>query len=90
MLENTGKVNQSHSVLISKSRFADGYAVFPFDLSPDLCNGAHLHESKVGDIEVQLEWREPLAEPITVLVHLNYEQIYMLDSETGVLDIATI
>ena len=90
MLEHTGKFRRNHANIITKGRFKNGYTLLPFDLAPDLCHGAHVHESKIGDIEVQMAWRKALPEPITIIVYLNYDQVYLLDANSGVLDIGTV
>ena len=74
---NTGKYRVNRSNVVTEDQFCGGATVFPFDLNPDLCNGYHLHPSKPGVGEIEVAWEEALAEPITILVHTTYDEVYL-------------
>lgn len=77
LFKNTGKMNISSGNCVSLKDFRSGMSVFPFDFSPDLCNGNHMHVSKEGEISLELAWATPLRTPITILVYLVYNEIYL-------------
>lgn len=75
LFQNTGKCGPQRGLWINQARFVGGYAFFPFDLTPDLCNGLHTHAGKDGFLELEMEWAKPLTDGITVLMHVTYDQI---------------
>ena len=87
---NTGAYRTDRGNCITLRAFQDGSTVFPFDLSPDLCNRFHLHESKTGDITVELAWETPLTHPITVIAHTSYDEVYVHKKEENEFRIETI
>lgn len=82
LFRNTGKIGLGRGLWMEKQRFSGGYTFFPFDLTPDLCNGLHTHAGNDGFLELEMEWAESLADGITVLVHVTYDQIVTI-SPTG-------
>lgn len=77
VFKNTGTFRTNRGNCITLQHFRDGCTVFPFDLTPDMCNGAHLHVAKSGDIGVEIGWKTALPNPITILVHLSYDEVYI-------------
>ena len=77
MFMNTGGYRMNRGNCITYPAFKDGLTIFPFDLNPDMCNGYHMHESGVGNIELSINWRNRLESPITILVHLSYDEVIM-------------
>ena len=54
LFNNTGTNRINRGNLITLERWCQGYTLFCFDLSPDYCNGYHLHEAQVGVLEVDV------------------------------------
>ena len=75
VFKNTGLHKTGMGNSISWGLFNEGCTVFPFDLSPDLCSGFHLHPAKTGDVRVQVAWEEGLPNPITFFAYLEYDEI---------------
>lgn len=75
MFMNTGTYRTDRGNCITLPAFQDGMSVFPFDLTPDMCNSLHVHSSKMGLVGLELEWAVPLADPITILVHCSYDAV---------------
>ena len=65
--------------------FTGGYTLFSFDLSPDKCNGFHLHENVTGIVDLEILFSKPLEEAITVLCYTANESIVAITKERGVL-----
>ena len=77
LFKNSGTFRGSRGNCVSLQQFRNGCTIFPFDLTPDMCNGAHLHISKEGDIGVEIGWSQELVLPITILAHLSYDEVYI-------------
>ena len=78
---NTGSFRMDKSNLITLKQFQNGASLFPFDMTPDVCNWAHLHAAQTGKIELHIHWREALTHPVTIIVYLRYSQ--MLSKRRG-------
>ena len=64
--------------------FIGGYTLFCFDLTPDKCNGFHLHEDRRGTIDIEVMFAKPLQQAITVLCYTAFEQIIAVTNERNV------
>ena len=51
------------------------YALFSFDLTPDKCNGFHLHENTLGIVDLEIIFAKPLQQAITILCYSAYESM---------------
>jgi hypothetical protein len=83
---NSGCWRQNRGNCINYKNFHSGYTLFPFDLNPDTCNGAHLHEGQTGDIQLDLSWRTELENPITVLAYLAYDVMLIRNAKTDAVE----
>ena len=53
--------------------FWNGYALFSYDLTADLCKDDHLNLMKTGSLRMQLNFAETLSKNIIVIVYLEKE-----------------
>ncbi len=84
LINNTGFAGSREGNVITPELFREGLFFLPFDLTPDKCNGAHLHDMEQGDIQVYLGWHEPLKQSITMQVYKIYQQkaiLYPIDKQ---------
>ncbi len=65
--------------------FIGGSTLFSFDLTPDKCNGFHLHESMTGIVDLEILFANPLTDAITVLCYTSYESMVAITKERGVI-----
>lgn len=72
---NTGAYRVDRGNCLTKALFKSGLTLFPFDLSCDKCNGAHLHPAKDGSISVEIGWNTGLTAPITILAMCVYDEL---------------
>lgn len=74
LYDNTGILNGDSGFAISRQEFAKGKTFFAWDLTPDLCNGHHIHDKKIGKtIDLDIAFSEGLAAPINILIYATYE-----------------
>ena len=86
LFTQTGKrASTSQGVLLTEDNFVNNHALFPFDLTPDECNSRHLHLSKTGQLDVEMRWKTALEDNIVVLVLATFDQVIVIDGETGAL-----
>ncbi len=79
LFKNTGKFRTNETNLIDRATFIHGCTIFPFDLTPDQCNGHHIHGGSEGTLELDLGWSVALPRPITILVYMTADQVVMIN-----------
>ena len=60
---------------LSREDFANGYAIYAFDLSPDSCNGNHFNLVKSGNLRLQFIFDSALQAAINCVVYMEYENM---------------
>ena len=84
LFSNCGKDGSSKGMMLSKEHFKYGFSLFPFDLTPDKCNGKHLHPAKRNEtIELELGFNPALSFNVMVLVMGIFNQVVMIDPKSG-------
>ena len=83
LYDNTGILTGDSSYKISRESFLGGRTFFAWDLTPDHCNGFHIHEKKIGKtVDLELAFRNGLAAPINALIYATYEtEIKLLEGQ---------
>ena len=72
VLRNAGVISKDCNMLTYKA-FCTDLNVYVFDLTADRCNGREAHRSNTGHVSLSMSWRNPLPEPITLLVQLAFD-----------------
>ena len=84
LFSNSGKDGSSKGIMISPEHFLNGYSLFPFDLTPDKCNGKHVHPAKRNEtIELELGFYPKLPINVMVLVMGVFNQVVLIDPKSG-------
>ena len=63
------------SVDITPEEFKDGYFIMAYDACPELCGGERKHLPKTGSIDFEMDLKEALAKPITILAYMVFEKV---------------
>jgi hypothetical protein len=64
--------------------YPNGYCLYAFDLTPDLCEGGHFNLLKQGSVRLALRFSEPLAAAVTVIAYAEFENILEINSQRSV------
>lgn len=65
--------------------YRGGATLFAWDFSPDHCNGYHWHRRENGGhIDIDLRFKEPLTDGITVLCFAVYDALVAIDKDMQV------
>ena len=83
-LDNLGIHHENETNGISLEEYKTNSCFWNFDLTPDLCNSFHLHETKTGSIDVTVGFSTAPAKPIYMLVYACYNSSIAIDSERNV------
>lgn len=84
LYDNTGVLSGDNGFCITRAQFRSGKTFFAWDLTPDHCNGFHIHDKKIGKtVDLDLGFSAALEAAINVLVYATYEsEIKILDGQT--------
>lgn len=84
LFNGTGKENRDEGNDIDRSDFADGYALYAFDLSPDLSENDHFNLVRQGTVRVDLKFALALPHTVTVIAYAEFENIIEIDRNRNV------
>lgn len=72
----TGKLNQDKGCLIERQDFPRGYALYAFNFRPDFDSRGYYSLKRQGVVQLEVEFREPLAETITMIVMASFDSYF--------------
>jgi hypothetical protein len=81
LAQTTGKAFENFDHAISLENFANGYAVFAFDLTPDQCMGEGVHLITNGTITLDISFKTPLDQTISVFMFAEKDDLIELDQQ---------
>lgn len=81
----TEKMGEDRGIYISREEYPNGYALYAFDLSPDLCNGEHINLIKHSNLRLEMKFSKPLAQTICVIVYAEFENLIEINKSRNVL-----
>ena len=84
VIDNCGIGQDNISTGYRKKDFLNGKTLFCVDLTPDKCNGFHLHESKFSNIDLEIHFSQALTESVQVVVFSTYNGGFILDDKNQV------
>ena len=84
LFTGTGKLFHDEGLSIDRLDFPDGYALYAFDLSPDLTDDQKFDQLRTGSVRLQLKFGLALADPINVIIYAEYQNIIEIDRNRNV------
>jgi len=85
LFSGTGKLHKDEGNFIDRAEFAGGYALYAFDLTPDLAEGGHFNLLKQGNIRVDMKFSIALPSTINVIAYAEFENIIEIDRHRNVI-----
>lgn len=86
----TGKQQKDEGTDISRSDFAQGYAIYAFDLTPDMSEDGYFNLSRDGNVRLELKFSEGLPGTVNVVIYSEFEHCLELDRhKTVIFDFST-
>jgi hypothetical protein len=83
-MDNLGIHHENETNGITYQEFISNTNIWNFDLTPDLCNSFHLHETQAGNMDVAIAFDTQLTAPIYMLVYACYNTSIAIDSDRNV------
>ena len=79
LFEGTGMLNDNKGHGIHRAAYKDGFALYAFDLTPDMTEGSHVDPIKHGNVRMDIHFAQALAETVNVIVYAEYDNIIQVD-----------
>ena len=86
MFSDTGKLFYDAGNDISHNDFANGYALYAADLTPDMCGSSdHFNVVQRGNLAVDIKFTTAPTEAVSVVCYGEFENTIHIDSERNVI-----
>ncbi|GBO22378.1 hypothetical protein AVEN_213383-1 [Araneus ventricosus] len=85
LLVGSGKLASNKGIYINRDEFIQGYTLYAFDLTPDLCDGSHLNLVNQGNLRIELKFARALEKTISVLVYAEFQNMIEITNSRNVL-----
>lgn len=85
LFHGTGKINRDEGNCITPADFKGGFALYAYDLSPDLCEGDHFNLLKQGAVRLTIRFSTALVRPITVVSYAEFENVIEIDRSRNII-----
>ena len=66
---------------ISRDEYPNGYSLFAFDLTPDLCSGDQFNLIKTGNLDIALTFSTSLEKSIVVIIYMEYDNLVEINNK---------
>ena len=86
LFSGTGKMYANMGLDITRDEYPDGYTLYAFDLTPDMCNAAdYFNTVQRGTLSVDINFADQTKESIAMVCYADFENIIRIDSERNVI-----
>ena len=85
LFSGVGSINDDIGNYIDREDFAGGYALYAFDLTPDLAESGHFNLVREGNLRVDLKFTLPLVNTINVIAYAEFQNIIEIDRNKNIL-----
>ena len=86
LFSGTGKMYANMGLDITRDEYPDGYTLYAFDLTPDMCNAAdYFNTVQRGSLSVDITFADQTKDSIAMVYYADFENIIRIDSERNVI-----
>jgi hypothetical protein len=85
LFSGTGKNFNDEGLYISREDYANGYALYAFDLTADLGEDDHFSLLKQGSVRLSLKFASPLPATVSVIAYAEFENVIEIDRDRNVI-----
>ena len=86
LFSGTGKMFSNMGLDITRDNYPQGFTLFAFDLTPDMCNTAdYFNTVQRGTLSVDITFEKDTPEAISMVCYSDFENIIRIDSERNVI-----
>jgi hypothetical protein len=84
LMTGARKAFKDEDVDVSREDFSQGYALFCFDLTPDLGESDHFSLVRSGSVRLAIEFGDELARTINIIVYGEFQNVLEIDRNRNV------
>ena len=77
--------NSNSGLIINHDNYPVGYTIYGFDLTTDMCEGAHIDPIKYGTLRLETHFNTPLAHAINIVCYAEYDNMIQTGQDRNVL-----
>ena len=82
LFSGTGKIYSNAGLDITREDYPGGYALYAFDLTPDMCNSTdYFNTVQRGSLSLALTFEQSTKHPIAMVCYGDFENVIRIDSE---------
>lgn len=85
LFTGTNKINRDEGNDILFDEFPNGYCLYAFDLTPDLCEGQNFNLVKQGTVRLAIKFSDAPARALSVLCYAEFESLIEIDRSRNVI-----
>jgi hypothetical protein len=85
LFSGTGKLQKDEGNDICRGEYAQGYALYAFDLTPDMAEVDHFNLAKTGTVRLDMTFSQALANTINIIAYGEFESIIEVDKSRNVI-----
>ena len=86
LFSGTGKIYANTGLDITREEYAGGYALYAFDLTPDMCNTTdYFNAVQRGSLSVAITFGTAPKDPLAMVCYGDFENVIRIDSERNVI-----
>jgi hypothetical protein len=85
LFSGTGKQQKVEGTDIARSDFDGGYALYAFDLTPDMSDDGHFNLTRDGSVRIDMKFGTALAQTINVIVYAEFENVIEIDRNRAII-----
>lgn len=85
LFQGTEKLGQDKGIHISREEFGQGYTLYAFDLTPDMCDGGHMNLIHQGNLRVEIKFGKALVKTVSVLIYAEFQNIIEITKSRSIL-----
>ncbi|XP_035211046.1 uncharacterized protein F54H12.2-like [Stegodyphus dumicola] len=76
---------EDKGLYLSRSEFSEGYSLFRFDLSHDLCDGSYLNLVRHSNLRLEIKFGTPLQQTVSLIVYAEFENLIEINKARNIL-----
>lgn len=85
LFSGTGKQQKDEGIDIERGDYPGGYALYAFDLTPDLGENDHFNLNHEGSLRVDIKFANPLPNTINVICYAETQNVIEIDRNRNVI-----
>jgi hypothetical protein len=85
LFSGTGKQQRDEGNDIAREDYSGGYALYAFDLTPDLAEEGHFNLAKDGSVRLDLKFAAALPNTINVVAYAEFENVIEIDRNRNII-----